>query len=294
MTAGFTITNSRRQPIHIEIHCERPDLFGSVVYYLIVICDADEPPLTDIPNIRKEAQQLGRMLVVVCKHGGPTWISWQDFLDSLGGAVPSWRALGTDYVTILLDSAANKLPANVTGEAWQIFEDAVSDGFEFVLGNRVNRLGGKRRGRRVSDMVAQTPDHHVLVLDAKASATPYNVSWNDLRPLIEYTKSQVTRQRGHFEVHGAILVAKEFLQKPDRLTSLSGDFLAESKVPLTFLKAEYLGNLVNTLGKEPMLRTSIKWNQVFCRGGLLERRQISGELDSARAERYARGGPLPG
>ena len=292
ITAGFTITNSRRQPTHIEIHCERPDMFGSVVHYLVVICDGENPPQSDLPNIRKEAEQLKRTLVFVCKSGGSSWISWQDFLESLGGAVPGWRALGSDYASILSESAANKVPAGLSGEAWQIFEDTVADGFEFILGNRVNRLGGKKRGKRVSDMVTQTPDRHVLVLDAKASASPYVTTWDALRPLMEYTKAQITRQRGHFEVCGAILVAKDYAQKEETLKKYADDFLCDVRVPLTFLRVEELVFLISTFSQEPTLRTSVNWTRIFCRGGVLSHQQISSEIDGARTERYVRGDPL--
>lgn len=291
VTAGFSITNSRRQPTHIEVHCERADMFGCVVRYLVVVCDGDDPPTSDLPNIARTAEELRRTLLVVCKLGGPTWISWQDFLDSLGGAVPSWRALGPEYRTILLDSANNRVPSGLTGEAWQILEDAVADGFEFILGNRVNRLGGKKRGRRVSDMVTQTPDRHVLILDTKASAAPFDATWDELRPLVEYTKTQIARQRGQFEVRGAILVAHDFKQQVDSLTKFSGDFLAEAGVPLTFVRAQQLAGLVATLGKEPVLRSSVSWPRMLCRGGFLSQSHVDTELEAARSERYARGTP---
>lgn len=291
VTAGFSITNSRRQPTHIEFYCERADMFGSVVPYLVVVCEGDEPPKSDLPNILRTAEAQRRTLVVVCNLGGPNWLSWQEFLDSLGGAVPSWRALGPDYRTILLDSARNILPYGFTGEAWQVFEDAVADGFEFVLGNRVNRLGGRKRGRRVSDMVTQTPDRQVLVLDTKASGAPFDVTWDELRPLVEYTKSQIQRQRGQFEVRGAVLVAQDFKQAEESLIKFSGDFVAEAGVPLTFFRAQHLANLVSALGHDPMLRASIGWSKVFCRGGLLSESQLDGEISAARSERYARGTP---
>jgi len=292
ITAGFSITNSRRQPTHIEFDCQRPDMFGQAVRYLIVICERDNPPEGDLPNIERAAKQSGRSLVVVCRSGGLTWLSWQEFLQSLGGAVPSWRALGPDYVQVLMESAANKVPAGLSGEAWQIFEDAVADGFEFILGNRVNRLGGRKRGRRVSDMVTLTPDDRVLVLDAKASSAAYNVTWGEIRPLIEYTKGQIARQRGHSDVHGAVLVAKDFSQTQEALRKCSGDFLSDVTVPLAFLKAEALARLVSTFAQEPKLRTSVNWARICCRGGLILQQDVAAELKAAREERYARGEPL--
>jgi hypothetical protein len=292
ITAGFSISNSHRQPTHIEIHCERSDLFGSTVPYLIAVCEGDEPPKSDLPNIVRQARSLNRTLVVVCNSGGAEWLSWKEFLDDLGGAVPSWRALGTDYKSVLLEAARNKKPKGLKGEAWQVFEDAVADGFEFILGNRVNRLGGSSRGKRVSDMITQTPDQRVLVIDAKASRKGFNATWPQLRPLVEYTRAQINRQRGHSDVHGAVVVSSEYKQDIPQLRHRADDFLAEVRVPLTFVKAEHFAGLVSTLGKSPKLRTSIDWARLFCRGSLLEPRELSAELKSAERQTYSRGSPI--
>jgi len=291
VTAGFSITNSRRQPTHIEIHCERSDMFGAVVRYLVVVCDGDLPPENDRPNIQKEADNERRVVVLVANSSGTDWLSWTEFLASLGGAVPSWRALSADYEGVLTESARNTLPKGLDGEAWQVFEDAVADGFEFLFGNRVNRLGGKKRGRRVSDMVTQTPDHHVLVLDAKASKRPFEATWDELRPLVEYTKLQIKRQRGHFEVRAAVLIASSIAQTPINLGKLSGDFVGDVGIPISFVIAEDLSYLIKTLAREPILRSSVNWPQIFGRGGLVTRQQIDEELRSAREGRYARGTP---
>ena len=292
VTAGFTITNSRRQRAHIEIHCERADAFGISVSYLIAVCNGDAPPTSDVSNIQKESAALNRTLVVVCKEGGPTWISWKEFLNSLGGAVPSWRAVGPNYPAVLNESAGNKTPKGQVGEAWRIFEEAVADGFEFIFGHRVIRLGGKSRGKRVSDMISQTPDQRVLVLDAKAAREPFDVQWPELRPIVEYTKAQIERQRGHSDVHGAVLIAKEFAQDGSRLGGLAADFLADVRVPLTFVRAEDLADLVSRLGEEPRLRSSINWGKIFCRGGLIVRRLVDQEIIAARSETYPRGRPI--
>jgi len=290
--AGFTITNSRRQRAHIEIHCERADAFGSLVKYLIAVCDGDVPPASDLSNILKESTTLNRTLVVVCKKGGPTWISWKEFLDSLGGAVPSWRAIGPNYSAVLKESAGNQTPLGQVGEAWRIFEEAVADGFEFILGHRVIRMGGTSRGKRVSDMISQTPDQRVLVLDAKAARDPFDVQWPELRPIVEYTKVQIERQRGHWDVHGAVLIAKEFAQDVSRLGSLTADFLADVRVPLTFVRTEDLAHLVSRLSLEPGFRSSIAWGKIFCRGGLLVRRVVDEEIAAARSGTYPRGTPI--
>ena len=125
LAAGFRIKRARRQPGHIEVSCERRDVLGATVPYLLVFCDGDEPPAADVTNIRRTAARAGQDLVLVAQTSGPEWISWTDFLAALGGAVPTWRALGEDYTAILRSVAKTELPLGMTGEAWAEHEGLI-------------------------------------------------------------------------------------------------------------------------------------------------------------------------
>ncbi len=293
LAAGFTITRARRQPRHIEISCEREGMFGVTIPYLLVVCEDDEPPKGDLPNIRRSAARAGGVVVLVAQESGPEWLSWPEFLAALGGAVPTWRALGADYAAILRAVAKTELPAGMTGEAWQIFEEAVADGLEFLFGRRVRRMGGNRRGQRVSDIIALSPDERVLVVDAKASGKTYDVTWPKLRPLVEYVKAQKARQKGQLDVGGAVIVAAEFKQPKTGLMDLHGEFFSDTQVPLTFVDVEVLLTLVSRMTDRPDLRTAVAWAKLFCRGGRLTAVHVQRELDAADAERLARGAPVP-
>jgi hypothetical protein len=292
LAAGFTIKRARRQPGHIEISCERGDMLGATIPYMLVVCEAEEPPKRDLPNIRRTAARNGQVVVFVARASGSEWLSWPEFLAALGGAVPTWRALGDDYTSILRTVAKTELPPGMAGEAWTIFEEAAADGLEFLFGRRVRRMGGKRRGQRVSDIIALTPDERVLVVDAKASAKPYEVSWPKLRPLVEYVKAQQARQKGQLDVGGAIVAAGGFKRSKTELMELHGEFFTETNVPLTFVDVEVLLTLVDRMTARPDLRNAVAWARLFCRGGRLTDAHIRRELDSADAERLAREAPV--
>jgi hypothetical protein len=83
------------------------------------------------------AGREGRSLVMVGATATQLQLGWADFLDALGGGVPSCRALAPEYESNLLTTGSNKLPDGVTGEAWRLFEDLVADGFELVFGRVV-------------------------------------------------------------------------------------------------------------------------------------------------------------
>lgn len=288
LAAGFMITRARRQPGHIEVSCERVDVLGATIRYLLVVCEGDAPPTRDLPNIRRTAARAGQTMVLVASASGPEWMSWSELLAALGGAVPTWRALSAGYGALLRKVGKNELPPGMTGEAWEIFEEAAADGLEFLFGRRVRRMGGASRGQRVSDIVALTPDERVLVVDAKASAARYDATWPKLRPLVEYAKAQKARQRGHMDVSGAVILASGFKQSNPKLLELHGEFFNETGVPLTFVDVDVLVSLVDSLTARPDLRTAVAWVRVFCRGGRLTEAQMRRERDAADAQRISR------
>ena len=284
LLAGYAIENSRRQPTHIEILCHKTSVLASDVRYLVAITEADSFTEHTVQELSRIAGREGRSLVLVGATATELQLGWVDFLDALGGAVPSWRALAPEYENNLLTTASNRLPVGVTGEAWRLFED-VADGFELVFGRKVRRMGARKRGQRVSDMITQIPDGAVLVVDAKATAGTFSASISELRPLIEYARMQRLRQRGHNEVFAAVLVAPAFEQDASGLNDVSKQFLAETGVPVAFLPATLLGQMVTLLSQRPDLRTAVHWRSLFS-GGLIDVRDFQSELRRADTERY--------
>ncbi len=285
LLAGYAIENSRRQPTHIEILCHKTSVLASDMRYLVAITEADSFTEHTVQELRRIAGREGRSLVLVGATATELQLGWVDFLDALGGAVPSWRALTPEYENNLLTTGSNRLPVGVTGEAWRLFEDLVADGFELVFGRKVRRMGARKRGQRVSDMITQIPDGAVLVVDAKATAGTFSASISELRPLIEYARMQRLRQRGHNEVFAAVLVAPAFEQDASGLNGVSKQFLAETGVPVAFLPATLLGQMVTLLSQRPDLRTAVHWRSLFS-GGLIDVRDFQSELRRADTERY--------
>lgn len=289
IVAGYSIEGSHRQPRHIEIRCKRIDILGASIPYLIAVTDLDEFSEAEIDDIYRSAENQDRIPVIVAHRTGKKTISWEDFTEALGGAVPSWQALSPEYDQALVTAARNQLPAGVTkGEAWLVFEDLVGDGLEFIFGHRVRRLGGRVRGRSVSDIQAQMPTKQVLVVDTKASAVGFNVTQSELRPLIEYVKRQRVRQRGQVELFGALISSSNFKQDDNRLLELCLDFSVEAQVPLSFIDADVLAETVNLFRKRPDVRNGIRWNQIF-KGGRISLSIIETEMRAVDDERVRNG-----
>jgi hypothetical protein len=276
---GYDVTGSQRQPTHIELGCEWKDAFGCTCNYLFVVCDEGRPSQMQLDAITHEASQRHQNVVIVTNDPEESTISRDDFFSLLGGAVPSWRALGPTYKESLLQSSTNELPKGYSGEAWAVFEQAVADGFEFIFGRRVRRLGGNKRGKRVSDMLAQLPDQTMLIIDTKASIHPFDASWKHMRALVEYTRQQLTRHKGIVELGVAIVVAATYKQENSAISNVSNDFVAETRIPLLFLTAEDLDKMVEKLAKRPQYRNRLNWRMLLCRNGRFEISRFSTELE---------------
>jgi hypothetical protein len=260
-------------------------MLGASVPLIIVLTDEDQLPPDIWPQVQLAARRSNRTLVAIANLPGTGQLGWVDFLESFGGAVPSWRALDDSYLSRLEIAAKNANPEGFDGEAWRLFESLVADGLEFCFGRLVRRLGAAKRGQKVSDMVAQIPDGSVLVLDAKATSTSFNAAISELRALAEYTESERNRQRGFAEVFGAVVVSKAFAQNEASLLQISREFMSQAGVPAAFLEVSTLAHFVTCFKNQPNLRTGLKWRLLFA-GGLLTTAMFDKEVEALKAERY--------
>jgi hypothetical protein len=243
---------------------------------------------TTLKAMRNTADSAGRAAIFVTMRGGNGQVSWTEFVNVLGGAVPSWRALSSQYPAALMTAAKNKSPQGMSGEAWAIFEDLVGDGLEFCFGRKVGRFGGRRRGLRVSDMIAQLPDSSLVVVDAKAYEAGMNVTWPALRALVEYVEQQKQYQQGRNEVVAALIVSSTFQQNSSALAKAVSNFLGETRVPLCFIAAKTLADIVSAVTKMPDFRNSISWKLLFT-GGLIEMASFTRVLNRVKTERFEPG-----
>src|SRR5688500_11935201 len=92
LAAGFSIISVHRQPTHIELSCCRTDMLGSSLKYLIAITDKEELSNAEIDDIKRTGESEGQAVVIIARTSSDYWISWSDFLEALGGAIPSWQA----------------------------------------------------------------------------------------------------------------------------------------------------------------------------------------------------------
>jgi hypothetical protein len=284
LLAGYEIEKAHRQPTHAEIHCTGPML--TVRVPLLIALTAEEQFSGQLKaQLQEVSSRAHRSLVMVSAFGADGQLGWAEFLDTMGGPVPAWRALDADFSRDLITAGSNAVPTGMRGEAWRIFEMLAADGFEFAFGRRVRRLGGGKRGTKVSDMLGQLPEGPILVIDAKATATAFDAAIFNLRPLAEYMKVQRLRQRGYNDIHAALVISNAFEQAAESLLAISREFLSDVGHPVCFMTAAALSEMIETLRIEAHLRRGIRWRKLFA-GGLVSLKEFELEVKALKSERY--------
>ena len=276
--AGFVIKAFNRYEAYAVCRAMRRDRLDAEVQYLFALTDRDNYDTDTVEDLNREALREARVLVLIAKNSSSNVLDWNSFFGRLGGAVPSWRALSENYPADIRTLATNSLPAGYVGEAWFLFENAVADGFEFLLGRRVRRLGGARRGKDLPDSICLTPDQTVLVLDAKASASAYSVNKTDLRPLEDYVRRQRLSQQGQPPVGAALIVASAYKQTSADLLDECMRFQADTAAPLCLLTVDSLLAHIALVKSEPATRNGVHWRQVFCKPGLANVDRLKDEI----------------
>ena len=284
LAAAYVISGVHRQPSHIEFKCERVTRLGAAIQFLIAITAKSVFSSEEVADIAHAAANQNRTPVLVAQVGNNGQLSWKEFLEAMGGAVPAWRVLTQEFGQHLEVASKNELPAGMSGEPWRLFEDLVADGLEFCFGRRVNRLGAHKRGKKVSDMVAPLPDFNVIVIDAKATGTEFDASWPSLRALVEYVNKQKERQKGGGDVIAALVVTSKFQQEASALAGIAREFLGETRTLLCFMTADTMTYMINELRKRPDIRNALRWKMLFS-GGPIQSVEIDREVRAAEAER---------
>lgn len=128
----------------------------------------------------------------------------------------------------------------------------------------------------------------MLVVDAKASKDPYDMSVETQRQLQEYVKQMISYQKGANPVGAAVVVSRQFAQDENRLSAIANDFLADTRIALSFLPVERLLEMITFFRDHPQLRRAFRWARVFCQNGFITTDRIKREAKSLRDQRIER------
>lgn len=286
-SAGFIVTNFSRKPSFVAFHVFRQDEFGVKANYLIAFCDDEKFSPTDCKALQRSAGYHSEYLVLVGSIDESDGdkipvISPETFYQRLGGTVSSYLPLEDYYPEHLEILGRNKLPEGLTGKADELFEEYVFVGLQFLLQNRVIKYGQDRLFKDLPDGIA-FGGSVLLLYDCKAAGEGYKISSNSMRQFADYVNTFHRRYQNYVGRVNSFLVISGFFQSPDKLEDRSRKLLAECGVPLSFLTAKDLGEIIKLLVENPVYRQSIDWKRIFS-GGLIKTARVVEDLRERRKD----------
>lgn len=286
-SAGFIVTNFSRKPSYIAFHVFRSDEFGVKAKYLIAFSDSENFSPVDFNALQRSATYHSEYLVLVgstseSKTDGIPLISPEIFFQRLGGTVSSYLPLESFYHEHLEILGRNKLPAGLTGKADELFEEYVYVGLQFLLQHRVIRYGQERLFEKLPDGIA-FGGSVLLLYDCKAAHKGYEISSNSMRQFADYVNAFHRRYQNYIGRVNSFLVISGFFQHVNTLEDRSRELLAECGVPLSFLTAKEMGEIVRLFVENPVYRQSIDWKRVFS-GGLIQTARVVEDLRERRKD----------
>jgi hypothetical protein len=99
--------------------------------------------------------------------------------------------------------------------------------------------------------------------DAKAYSNGYDVTLDSIRQFSSYVTEFRSRYSQYFELNAFIVISGSFPHSKETLEGRSRQFLSETSIPLAFLTAESVVQIIDLLSNFPSARRSINWRKIF-------------------------------
>ncbi|MCW5941793.1 MAG: hypothetical protein KIS66_06160 [Fimbriimonadaceae bacterium] len=292
--SGFTVLEGRTRSNYFECYCERFDLFGVRVRYLVILTDQCLNG-ADAASIASRAKQDAIAPVIVSDvvqaeiFDGSPLLTVDQFTDRLGGPILSMLPFQPPFADRLGQLGVNVLPAGLVGEPDTLFEEYVHAGLQFLIGGRVIKYGQERLFEAVPDGVAINQGAPLLLYDAKAYKEGYEVTADAIRQFSDYVRSFHRKYEASLgRLTAFVVVSGKFADSELSLQDRSHNFLADSGISLSFLTAATLGEIVNILSGQPLFRRSINWAKILTRPTILAK-DVSAQVKDLGKDAVQRG-----
>jgi hypothetical protein len=264
LAGGFSLLRAERAPGYALIFTQRTDEFAATQAHCFVVAeDALGPSQIDAARIAANHHN-SQLVVVGTAPTDPNALSWERFVNLFGGPVTAASVFDTSFVDSLLVLARNELPSGLEGRADDLFEGYVHSAFEFVFGGRVVRYGQNRRFEARPDGIIIPHWRFAALYDAKAYSDGYEVSADGIRQFCSYVEDFHSRYSA-FVPHltSFIVVSSTFPHDDSTLEGRSRDLYGKCHVPLCFLTAAHLAEVLALLIDQPRARLSIDWPRIL-------------------------------
>lgn len=263
IAAGFRILNVVRNPGYVFIVAERRDEFGASHRYAFALSEGAKLVEAQVRGVEVAASHHNAVPVYIAREAdGQEVVEWERFVSLFGGPVFSASPLDLDFRSKLTTLGQNKLPLGLEGRPDDLFEAYVNVALEFVMWGKVVRYGQDRRFEARPDGLVMGSDFYALY-DAKASHSGYDLSTTSTRQFADYIRDFHGRYRAFIsQFNTFVVVSHSFQQGRDALLGRSRDLQAECGVPMAFLTADVLADIIEVLSSNPAIRGAIPWRRV--------------------------------
>lgn len=261
---GFDLDRVEREPGYALFVASRRDEFGVARRYCFAVFE-DGFASSQVQMVKIEAQHYGAEPVLVGEGDADVVsLGWDRFIGLFGGPVLSLKPFEPHFREHLHKLGHNELPEGVQGKPDELFEIYVREALEFVLAAKVRRYGQDRRFEVRPDGIVLPYRNFYALYDAKAYGKGYRVTQDSLRQFGSYVEDFSARYGTVLQrLNSFLVVSGDFVQGERALGNRSREFIARYGVPLSFLKADTLGEMVETLSETPVVRRAIDWPRVF-------------------------------
>jgi hypothetical protein len=126
------------------------------------------------------------------------------------------------------------------------------------------RYGQERLFEARPDGLVLPSQGFYALYDAKAYADGYPVTQEGLRQFGSYVKDFSRRYDAYLQrLNSFLVVSGKFAQGDKALNERSKEFIADYRVPLSFMTADALGKIIEILSETPVVRRAVNWSRVF-------------------------------
>ncbi len=262
---GFIPDTVQSEPGYALVVAHRFDEFYVAQRYCFAIFEDKFSPIqVEVVQIAAKHHAAEPVLVGQGAAEVPT-LEWERFMSLFGGPVFSRKPFEPEFREHLRELGYNRLPEGLKGgTADDLFELYVKEALGFILGQRVVRFGQDRRFESRPDGLALPSQGFYALYDAKAYRDGYEMDQNGFRQFGSYV-TEFQKRYGTFRqrLNSFLVVSGKFKQGERALDRRSRDFLAEYGVPLCFLTADALGEIIEILSERSVVRRAINWSRVF-------------------------------
>jgi hypothetical protein len=265
---GFILNKAERKPGYMVFITSRYDEFGNKQNYCFALAETSMNK-NQVDGAEISARHHNANLVVIGQTEVDTpKIEWNRFINIFGGPVLNVEPFEPDFGENLVRLGYNKLPNGIRGKADEVFETYVNVALEFIFGGTVKYWGQSRKFENIADGLAIPSINFTALYDAKACKKGYQINSGTIRQFNDYVIGFKSKYSDYYKLNSFIVVSGEFAQKESSLDERSHELLSLCGIPLSFLNAETLADIVKLMVKNPQFRRSINWAKIFTRSNV--------------------------